>query len=50
MHVRAGTILLSLGLVLGASLVAEIVKNPSAMRETQEDLEKGTATSSSLLA
>ena len=47
---RVHTILSSLGLVLGASLVAEIVKNPSAMQETQEDLEKGTATPSSLLA
>ena len=33
-----------------ASLLAQLVKNPSAMQETQEDLEKGTATSSSLLA
>ena len=35
----------------GASLVAEMVKNPSAMQETQEDsLEKGMATPSSILA
>ena len=34
-HTRARTILLSLGLVLGAFLVAEMVKKPSAMQETR---------------
>ena len=44
------TVLLSVGVVLGASLVAEMAKNPSAMQETQEDLEKGMTTHCSLLA
>ena len=47
----------SLWLILGASLVAQLVKNPSAMQETwvpslgwEETLEKGKATHSSILA
>ena len=48
---------LSSGLVTWASLVAQMVKNPSAMQETwvcsldwEDSLEKGEATHSSILA
>ena len=47
----------SLWLILGASLVAQLVKNPPAMQETwvpslgwEETLEKEKATHSSILA